>query len=412
MTHTLSTTRQEELRRLQGWALGAGAVALLACLIGAWFQSQAFFRAYLIAYLFFLSIAHGCFATLMVYYLTGGAWGFLIRNILEAGMRTLPILAVLFVPIALGALGTGDGYLYVWADPEEVAASTELQHKQIYLNVPFFLVRAGLYFVLWLVVAYFLNRWSAAQDSTGDPAFARKLTKLSGPGLVIYGITIFFASTDWIMSLQPAFRSTITGPLFASGEILTGFACAVIVMAWLVARPPLADVVSTEAVGDLGSLLFTFLIIWAYMTFFQFVLIWIANLPYDVMWYVPRFGSGWQWAAWTIFTLHFGVPFFLLLMRDVKRSPRMLAALAGLILLMHLVYLYFEIMPAFPSSSAAEHWMDFVAPVAVGGLWLAYFLWDLRRHPVLPRHDANQEGAVYFHRLNAEHEVRPEVGHG
>jgi hypothetical protein len=379
--------RKEELNGLARRALGVGIVAGLGCALGAWFSPAHFFRAYLVAYLFFLSIAHGCFAVLMVYHLTGGAWGFLIRNILEAGMRTLPLLAALFVPLALGV-----SYLYLWADAEAVSASAELRHKEIYLNVPFFIVRAAVYFAAWLAVAYFLSRWSGAQERTGDPAFARNLTRLSGPGLVIYGITIFFASIDWIMSLQPDYRSTIIAPLFASGEVLVGFACSLIVMAWLVARPPVA--VAAEAVGDLGSLLFTFLIIWAYMAFFQFMLIWIANLPYDSAWYVARTSPGWLGTAWALFLLHFAVPFFLLLLRDIKRQPRALAALAALLLLMHLVYLYYEVLPAFPSDSLANHWVDFLALLGIGGFWLAYFVWDLGRHALLPGHDANQEAAL------------------
>ena len=306
----------EELEPLQRWSLGVGVAVLAVCILGALVDADQFFRAYLAAYLFYLGIAHGSLAILMVYHLTGGAWGFLIRNILEAGMRTLPLLAALFVPIALGV-----GYLYVWADPEEVAASTDLQHKQIYLNVPFFIGRAAAFTSSCGLASRLLPEHlvAAAGPHRRSGRYARWQSHLSGPGLVVYGITIFFASTDWIMSLQPAFRSTIIAPLFASGEILVGFACALLVMAWLVARPPL--VVSADAVGDLGSLLFTFLIIWAYMAFFQFMLIWIANLPYDVMWYLPRSSGGWQYVAWALFVFHFAMPFFLLLMRDVKQQP-------------------------------------------------------------------------------------------
>jgi hypothetical protein len=402
----LPATRTEELGRLQRLALAAGVVALVLCVLGVWLSPPQFFRAYLVAYLFFLSVAHGCFALLMVYHLTGGAWGFLIRNILESGMRTLPLLTVLFVPLAFGL-----GQLYLWADPEAVAASHELQHKRVYLNASFFLLRAGLYFALWLTVAYFLSSWSSAQERTGEPRFARKLMKLSGVGLVIYGITLFFATTDWIMSLQPGFRSTIMAPLFASGEILVGLACALVVLAWQVARPPL--VVAGEAVGDLGSLLFTFLIIWAYMTFFQFMLIWIANLRYDVLWYVTGDEPGLEWLARVIFLLHFAVPFFLLLMRPVKRDPRLLAILAGLLLVMHLIYLYYLILPLLPAAPLVEHWLDFVAPVGVGGLWLAYFLWGLKRQPLLPSHDPNEEAAVHLVRLEAERASRAEeAAHG
>jgi hypothetical protein len=384
---------KQDLNRLARRSLIIGIIAGAGCAMGVWLDPAHFFRAYLVAYLFFLSIAHGCFALLMVYHLTGGAWGFLIRNILEAGMRTLPILAALFVPIALGL-----GYLYLWTDAEAMSASPELRRKEIYLNVPFFIIRVVVYFAAWLAVAYFLNRWSGAQERTGDPAFARKLTRLSGPGLVIYGITIFFATIDWIMSLDPDYRSTIIAPLFASGEVLVGFACSLIVMAWLAARPPV--VLVAEAVGDLGSLLFTFLIIWAYMAFFQFMLIWIANLQYDSVWYVARTSPGWLGVAWALFLLHFAVPFFLLLLRGIKREPRALAALAGLLLLMHLVYIYYQVLPAFPSDALISHWIDFVTLIGAGGLWLAYFLWDLGRHPVLPSHDMNQETAVRLNRFS------------
>jgi hypothetical protein len=402
----LPATRREELDRLQWRALGVAVVALLICIIGAPFDPPQFFRAYLTAHLFYLGIALGCMAILMLYHLTGGAWGFLIRRILEAGTRTLPLLAILFIPVAFGL-----PYLYPWARPDEVAADPGLQHKQIYLNVPFFWVRAALFFVLWMGLAYFLNTWSRQQDETDDPRLAQRLTRLSAPGLVIYGISITFASVDWVMSLQPAFRSTIFGPIFASGEILSGQAFALILMAWLVARPPVANLISLEALNDLGNLLFTFLIIWAYLVWFQFMLIWIANLPYDARWYVERSSGGWLGVAWALFILHFTIPFFLLLMRDIKRNPQALAAVAGLLLFMQLVFMYYQVMPAFPETTLGEHWMDFLTPLGVGGIWLAYFLWELKRTPILPQHDLNQQSAVHLHRLDVEEAEREEQLH-
>jgi hypothetical protein len=422
----LPADRKAELTRLQRWALEVGVVALAVCVVGAFFSPAQFFRAYLVAYLFFLSIAHGCFAILMIYYLTGGAWGFLIRRSLEAAMRTLPLLALLFIPLGCGVgelydwarpivveIGGGVGELYDWARPTAVETSKGLQHKELYLNVPFFWVRAVLYFALWCGTAYLLGSWSREEDRTGDARLGEKLTGLSGPGLVMFGITITFAAVDWVMSLQTAFRSTIIGPLFASGEVLTGMACALLVLAWLVSRPPLADAVSVEALNDLGNLLLTFLIIWAYMAFFQFMLIWIANLPYDAIWYLGRSEDGWQAVAWALLVLHFVVPFFLLLSRDVKRNPRALACLAALILFSHLVYLNYQVLPAFPDTEVYEHWMALVAPLAVGGLWLADFLWQLKRAPVLPLHDANAAAALHYQQLDLEQAAREgEVQHG
>jgi hypothetical protein len=316
------------------------------------------------------------------------------------------LLAVLFTPVACGF-----GYLYLWARPEEVAASEGLRHKQIYLNPPFAWARAGLFFVLWMLLAYFLNAWSRRQDETGDPRWGVRLSRLSGPGLIVYGLTITFASVDWVMSLQPSFRSTIFGPLFASGQIVSAQAFALLVLAWLVQRPPLANLFSLEAFNDLGNLLLTFLIIWAYLAYFQFMLIWIANLPYDISWYLPRSQGGWQWVAWALFLFHFTIPFFLLLMRDVKQNPRNLAEVAGLVLFMQLVYGYYQIMPAFPGTHLAEHWMDFLTPFAVGGLWLGYFLWQLKRYPGLPQHDVNRESALHLHGLDLEEAAREQVAH-
>ena len=391
----------EELAPLQRRALVVGAAALVICAVGAFFSPAQFFRAYLTAYQFFLGIALGSLGILMIYYLTGGAWGFLIRRILEATTRTLPLLAILFVPIACGL-----PKLYLWAQPEMVAESKNLQHKQLYLNEPFFWVRALLFFLSWSVLAYFLNARSRQQDQTGDPNLARKLTRMSALGLVVYGLTITFASVDWIMSLQPAFRSTIFGPIVASGELLSGHAFALLVLAWLLTRPGMVKLASVEAIGDLGNLLLTFLVIWSYLVWFQFMLIWMANLPNEVIWYLPRTSGGWYWVAWALFVFHFAAPFFLLLMRDIKRDPVALAKVSGMLLFMQLVFGYYQIMPAFPNTNIGDHWMDFLTPFGIGGLWLAYFLRELKRSPLLPLHDANQATALRFHQLDAEAAAR------
>ncbi len=405
---TLPQERRRDLTRVLWAALAVGVIASGVCVVGLFANPMQFCRAYLVAYLFWLGIAHGCFVVLMIYHLTGGAWGYLIRRILEAAMGTMPLLALLFLPIGFGA-----AELYDWARPEEVAASQSLQHKEIYLNVVFFWVRAGIYFTLWVGTAYLLGSWSRRQDLTGDPLLTKRMWQLSGPGLVMFGITITFASVDWVMSLQPGFRSSIFGPLFASGEILSAFAGVLIVFAWLALRTPLGEALSVEALNDLGNLLFTFLIIWAYLTFFQFMLIWMANLRYDVIWYLPRVQGGWRWVAWALLFFHLILPFFLLLSRDVKRNPQALGWLGGLLFVMHLVYVYFQILPVFPGTTLADYWMDFVAPFGVGGLWLTYFLWNLMAAPVLAPHDPNRETALHYERHDLEEAARErEVQHG
>jgi hypothetical protein len=397
--------RHPELERVQWWALGVGVVTLLACVIGAPFSPQQFFRAYLAAYLFYWGLGLGSLAVLMLYFLTGGAWGFIIRRFLEAATRTLPLLAVLFTPVAYGI-----GYLYPWAHPDVVAGNRELQFNHIYLNAPFFWGRAALFFISWIAVASVLSLWSRRQDAWGGPDLPRKFRLLSGPSLVIaYGAWVTFASVDWVMSLQPTFHSTIFAVIIATGQMLSAHALALIVLAWLLWRRPLAQVISLETLNDLGNLLFTFLILWSYVTFFQLMLIWMANLPDEVIWYLPRVRGGWQWVAWALFVLHFAVPFFALLMRDVKRNPRALAAMAGLLLFMQLVFDYYQVAPAFPNTTIGQHWMDFLTPLGLGGIWLAYFLYQMQRFPLLPRHDLSGPEAAHLRHMDEEERAREEA---
>lgn len=401
-----SSRNEQRLRLLRGSAVAGGA-CLAACIIGAFFSAQQFFRAYLSAYLLVFGLGLGSLVILMIYHLTGGAWGFLLRRILEAASRTLPLLAVLFIPIGCGVLE-----LYPWAHPDVVKASENIQKKVIYLNVPFFWGRAVLFFLLWIGTAWLLNVWSRKQDQGDGPVMAERMANLSGPALVVYGLSITFASVDWVMSLQPTYYSTIFGAIIATGQLLSALAVAIIVLAWVVDTPPVVEFVSKEALTDIGSLLFTFLILWAYMEFFQFMLIWIANLPREVQWYLPRTAGAWYWVAWMLAIFHLMVPFFLLLMRDVKRHPPALAQVAGLLLFMHLVFGYWQVQPVFLGTTIADHWMDFLMPVALGGLWLANFLWELDRYPLLPLRDINQEAAARHHGEDREEvEEEEELAH-
>ncbi len=396
------------VRRVLRQSLGVGTVTLVVCIIGAFFSPTQFFRAYLAAYVFYLGIGLGCLPILMIYHLCGGAWGFLSRRILEAGTRTLPLLALLFTPVACGV-----PYLYLWARPDAVAASEKLRHQQVYLNPPFFWGRAALYLILWVAMAYLLSYWTDAEARGDDPRAAAKARRLSGVGLVVYGITLHFMSIDWVMSLQPVFHSTIFGPLLAAGQIVSAQALVMIVLAPLVRRPPLADTVSAEALNDIGNLLLSFLVIWAYLVWFQFMLVWIANLPVDVVWYLPRSRGGWQWVAYALFVLHFAVPFLLLLFRVVKQTPRWAAAVAAVVLFMQLVFDFYQVAPAFPDTVLADHWMDFLTPLAVGGLWLADFLWELGRRPLVPGRDPSRDQAVRLRHLDEEEEALEEaLSHG
>lgn len=386
-----------ELDRLQRRSLLVGVVALGICVGGAFLSVDAFFQAYLAAYQFFLGIALGSMVIVMIHHLTGGAWGFLVQRFLEAGMRTLPYLAVLFIPICFGLAS-----LYPWARPEEVAAEADLQQKAIYLNDPFFWGRAALFFALWLLFVWLLDYWSRRLDETGAPRYAARQAALSGPALIVFGISITFAAVDWIMSLEPKFHSTIFGPLVVTGQIVSAHALGIITLAWLAPRTPIAELLSPKVMGDLGNLLFTFLVIWAYMAWFQFMLIWIANLRYEVIWYLPRSTGGWQWVGYALLVFHFIIPFFLLLMRDLKQHLPTLAKVAGLLFVMQLVSVDYLVLPAFPNASWIQIAMDCLMPLGLGGLWLWSYLHELRRRPLLPRNPEDQAEALHLRQLDVE----------
>lgn len=397
------STDRFDMTRWQRRSLTVGVIASALCILGFFIAPAPFFRAYLPSYLFFLGLGLGSMVMLFVYHLTGGSWGYLIRRILEAGMKTLPLLALLFLPVAFGLK-----YLYPWANPEMVEASPKLQYQQFYLAPAYFWIRAAVYFLLWLGIAFLLSLWSRKEDETGNPRLARRSMRFSGLAAVIYGISIHFASVDWGMSLQPVFHSTIWGPLFALGQLLSAFAFALIMLAILVRQPPLMEVASSKAIGDLGSLLFTLLILWAYLAWFQYMLVWIANMRVDVVWYVPRFHGGWLLVTWAIVLFQFTLPFCLLLLRTIKQNTYRLAWVAGLILFMQLVFMFYQIMPDFRADALLEHWIDFLTPPAIGGLWLAYYLYQLQKMPLLPLNDYNRAAALKLRELDEEEAAEEE----
>jgi len=379
---------ESDLQRYRTRCLGAGTLGLAASAIGAIGNSEQFFRSYLQAYLFWLGITLGCLAIAMLHHLSGGAWGLVIRRLLETASRTLPLMAVLFLPIVLGLPS-----LYEWARPAALAHDRILQHKTLYLNVPFFLIRALVYFAAWILIAHFLSKWSLEQDRTAAPSLSRRLELLSGPGLVVYGATMTFASIDWVMSLEAHWFSTIYGLSFMVGQVLGSFAFVIAMAIWLSSRKPFSDFISSGHLHDLGKLLLAFVMLWAYMAFSQFLIIYSGNLPEEIPWYLRREHGVWGWIAVMLILFHFVLPFLLLLSRDLKQSARKLLKVALLVIFMRYLELYWLISPA--SASRGLHvWLDLAALVGVGGLWLAFFARQLKGKPVLPLHDPFMQEAL------------------
>jgi hypothetical protein len=373
--------------RLRKRSLLVGIVALLLCAAGAFASPPEFFHAYLTAYLFWAGIALGCLAILMLHHLVSGRWGFVIQRLLESAATTLPVLALLFVPLLFGLRE-----LYLWALPEAVAAQAILRHRQPYLNGPFFFGRLVVYFIVWIGLAFLLSKWSLEQDRTAAPDLTRRLRRLSGPGLILYGVTVTFAAFDWVMTLGPQWHSTIFGAVFMVGQGLAALCFIVVVSSWLAKRGPLGAVISPGHFHDLGNLILTFVMLWAYMAFSQYLIIWSGNLPDEIPWYVSRMAGGWLWVAMFLIAFHFAVPFLLLLSRATKRRAEILVGVAVGLLCMRLVDLFFIVVPAFHPAGISIHWMDLLAPVGIGGIWLWAFLGRLQGKSLLPLHDPRFAG--------------------
>jgi len=392
VTQTVPAAQFDSLRTK---ALYAGILGVAGCAAGFVFDPGNAFRAWLIAFMLFLGVSLGSLALMMIQHLSGGTWG-VFRRIFEASSRTLPLLAVLFVPVLIGM-----EYLYPWTHADLVAQDHILQQKAPYLNTTFFIVRAVLYLTGWSVLSMLLNRLSLRQDS-GDASVNLPLQRLSGAGLVFYALTVTFASIDWIMSLNPHWYSTLFGFLIMAGQGLAGLTFTVIIATLLMPKEPVEGWLTPNNFHDLGKLMFAFVMLWAYLNFSQYLLYYAANLPEETPYMIVRTSHGWEYLALFLVSFYFAVPWLLLLSRDRKRSPKRLVMVAGWLLFMRYVDLFMMVSPEFAPNGAnlhahageAEHvshffvsWLDGAAVLAVGGLWLWMFFSQLGRRPLFPKGD-------------------------
>lgn len=377
----------EQLGQWQRNALLVGIAGTLLAITGLILDHDQFLRSYLFGYLFWLGMALGCLGILLMHHTVGGKWGMIIRRFCEAGARTLPYMIVLLIPVLVSL-----PKLYPWARPE-AAHDAVIRAKAAYLNQPGVVMRSIFYFVVWTWYAYRLSKWSSQQDRTGDESLMGKMRGISAPGLVVFTFVTTFAFIDWIMSLEPHWFSTIYGAMFLIGQVLESFAFVIALTIILSGRLPLREYITTQHFHDLGNMMFAFMVLWAYLSFSQFLIIWAGNLPDEIPWYLRRFRGGWGWVALAIVVFHFATPFVLLLMRRVKRNARRLLAVCFLMLAVRVVDVYWVIEPAFYNQQLKIHWMDFVMPVAVGGLWLAGYFWQLKSRPLVPVGDPRLLGA-------------------
>ncbi|HEY0511964.1 MAG TPA: hypothetical protein VGH73_08670 [Thermoanaerobaculia bacterium] len=368
--------------RLQTLGLIVGVVGLVLSAIGFFLSPDYFFRGYLVGWVYWTGISLGCMAIAMVGHLSGGDWAVVIRRVLEAASRVLPWMLLSSIPLLFGMRN-----LYSWARPEAVRTDAVLQAKQAYLNPQFFVVRLVVYFLIWMAISFSLSRLSWRQDATQDLSLLGRMRVISAPGLIVYVLSLTFASVDWLMSLQPHWFSTIYGFYLVASQGISGFAFLIVIAVYLSRSEPMAGVFQPRHFHDWGKLLFAFVMIWTYFSWSQFLITWAGNLPEEIAFFLPRIHGSFGWVALAIVLFHFTVPFTLLLSRDLKRNGRTLAMVALLLLFMRWVELFWQVEPAFANRHAAFAWLYLAAPLFIGGFWLFFFALTLKTRPLLPIHD-------------------------
>jgi hypothetical protein len=385
-TPHLDLTPPPIVRKISQRSLVVGVIFGLIAVALAFVRPDEFYRAYLLGFMYWLGLALGSMAILMIRHLTGGGWGTVIRRILGAAMRTLPLLTLLFIPVIFGI-----HRIYIWAQPlsniEDKHFREHLEQiTQSYLTVNGFVVRAAIYFAIWNVLSFLLSKWSKQTDSPDAPNNSQRFKAVAGPGLILYGFTISFAAIDWIMSLDPSWISTIFGLLILIGEVLSAMCFAVVVERILFDYKPMSEMLKPDFVHDHGKWMLTFIMVWAYFSFSQWLIIWAGNLTSEITFYLRRLNGGWGWIGLVLVLFHFAIPFAILLSRPFKRNIRKLVSVAVLLLLMCYVDLFWIIEPNF-SKTIRITFSDVVVPIAIGGIWLWYFFRNLASLPLLPAFD-------------------------
>ena len=399
MSHDAAVVRREEAllpahhpwARLPAVGLGLGALGLAIAVAAGRESPERFFASWLVAYVFFLTLALGCLYFVLMHTAAQGGWGVVVRRVAENAAATLPLFVPLFLPVALGLQ-----YLCPWSHPDAAASDALLRWKRPYLNEPFFYARAAAYFAVWSGIASWFLRLSLRQDGTPDDALAARLRRWSGPLLIPLGLTHTFAAFDWMMSLDPRWYSTIYGVYSFSGALVAALAFLAIMAVSLRRSGLLPGLFNAEHLHDLGKLLFAFTAFWAYIGFSQYLLIWYGNIPEETVWYRHRLEGAWLLLSVALAAGHFVVPFFFLLPRAIKRNATALVGAGAWMLLMHLVDVYWMVVPDVHGHPAAPGILDAAALLAVGGAFLAVFGWLLRRHPLVPVGDPRLAESLAF----------------
>ena len=377
-------------------------VGLAALAAGLWLgwnkydDLRDFSASYLVSYMFFLSISLGALFFVALQHLVRAGWSVTVRRPAEILAANVVCMAILFLPILLPLLLGMTGPYYKWLDPQLVAASSLLQWKSPYLNLPFFVVRAAIYFSIWGLLGRFFLRQSTLQDSTGDPEITRRMEKVSPVALILFGLSVTFASFDWLMSLEPQWFSTIFGLYYFSGSVVGALSALILFALALQSRGYVAGAITVEHYHDLGKLLLGFVIFWGYMAFSQYMLIWYANIPEESVWYLQRQTGSWAWVGVGLLFGHLLIPMLGLLPREVKRRKMLLGAWALWMLVFHWIDIYWLVMPTFAPESLPFEAMDACCIISVGSLFLAGIVATARKYELIPTKDPRLEESLSF----------------
>jgi hypothetical protein len=380
---TLNLTAPPVLQGVRRRAVAVAGLFAIGAVVCFLVDPRQALHAYLVGFMLFIGLTLGCLGWLMLWHLTSGRWGLAMRRVWEAGTRNIFVAAIAFLPILIAYK-----WIFPWADPK--IADNPAFHSQVthYLNFPFFLVRGILYFAIWILLITLLNRWSAIQDRPYDTWLGRKFNIVSSVGMLIYFWTMFFATVDWLMSLSPGWSSTIFGLIIIVGQGLLGMCLALIMGRILVEYEPMNVLMDEVVFWDNGKLLLAFVMLWAYLSFSQWLITWSGNLPEEIRWYTNRLRGGWGAVALFLVIFHFAVPFAILLSQSLKKDPRKLALIAGWMIFMRFVDLFWIAAPSWnPERVNPGVWMYAVIPVAMVGLWFALFIGNYMKRPIVALYD-------------------------
>lgn len=385
------TYRLTDIGATQKFLQIAGIAAFVLTLLGLFVNPDQFFHSYLTAYVFWLTVSLGGLFFTMMHHLTGAVWSVVLRRIAEIIMITTPVMAILFIPIIFGIHN-----LYHWSHGEAAAADELLAHKSPYLNTTFFIIRAVVYFTIWILLARGLYIVSLRQDEGYDYGQVKKMRWVSALGMVLFAISVTFAAFDWLMSLDAHWYSTIFGVYVFAGA-LVAIISVLIILAAVFRRFGILDAeVTYEHYHDLGKLLFAFMVFWAYMAFSQYFLIWYGNIPEETIWFMHRWEGSWKAITMLLVLGHFVIPFFILIVRGTKRNLKALTFMAAWLLVLHWVDLYWIVFPSLHHHGADFSWMDLTAFIGIGGLFLSMFVRRLAKHPIVPVSDPNLKRSMKF----------------